>query len=379
MDDDHLLAAKTAVSATVLDNEASTLASGSVADKAFFPAFPVATAEECARLDAQLNEAGVQTIQSTTRSREALRETALPAVSVSEFPAPLPELTCSLHRLDREEARQRMVMVLNEAAAGLPRGFKMDRLLATVRPVFVPRWLLQGYIQGQWQAQGVDVTSWEEACPVCHGSGRTGFGEQQRDCERCWGSGKEKQSRKTRQPETGNATVQRREIIDNLADGLALPTPQATALSTTPFLLPEALRAKLTCLRPASIYIGSTLDGFRNRLGAQLHAQAQTNLKRYSRVEEFLLQPETVQSQAQAAVWLYPAYLAWEETREGQFLVLCDALEGQVQWSLQEAAGASGTQNHDQRDVQANYWLLVAGGILIILVVALLAWYAGTL
>lgn len=370
MTDDPTSAVKTATTATT--DKSPTLAAG-FADKTptdktptDFPAFPEATVDQCARLD----ELAAQMQDARPPAGEG---------AVGDFPSPLPALTCSLHRLDREEARQRMATALNEAAAGLPRGLKVERLLATVRPVFVPRWLLQGHIQGQWRAQGVDVSTWEEACPVCHGSGRTGLGEQQRECERCWGSGREKQNSKTRKPEAGQAQVSRRELIDNLAGGLTLPAPQSAGLTAIPFLVPAAARSKLVCLRPASIYIGSALDGFRNRLASQLQAEAQASLKRYSRIEEFLLQPETVHSQTRAAVWLYPAYLAWDETREGHALVLCDALEGQVQWLLQDSAGRAGTRADGSRDVLTNHWLLIVGGVLITLVVALLAWYAGTL
>lgn len=262
----------------------------------------------------------------------------LPEAAVSDFPAPMMTVMYTPHRLAPDAARSAVAAALAPLAAELPRGAKIDSLVSSLRPVFVPRWFLKGEISANWSASGVEIASWEIGCPACHGSGKQGMGVNQRDCERCWGSGKEKQTSRNKHPESGSVSAALIESLDNHECGVGLTLE--VAHDDNPLLLPDEERMRLRCLRPASVYSSDALDAFKNRLAATIEAQAKATLDRYARIDDFLFDAETVCSHSAVAAWLYPAYLGGCEANGGKCYVLCDALGGKVSWA-QAAAGSA--------------------------------------
>jgi hypothetical protein len=292
----------------------------------------------------------------------------LPEAPVSDFPAPMMTVMYSPHQLALEGARGELTAALTPLAAELPRGVKVDALAASLRPVFVPRWYLKGNISGNWSASGVEITSREVDCSECKGSGKRGLGINQKDCESCWGSGKEKQTSRSKHPESGAVSAALLESLDNHDCGAGLTLE--VALDSEPLLLPDESRMRLRCLRPASVYSSNALDAFKNRLASTIEAQARAGMSRYSRIDDFLFDAESVRSHSAVAAWLYPAYLGWCEAQGGRCYALCDALTGKVSW-VQAAPVASGAPGGR---VESNPWaMLVAGAVA--LLAALAIWY----
>lgn len=293
------------------------------------PPFPHAPVPDAAALNAL--HAIEQAMQATPCS--------LPEAPVSDFPAPMMTVMYSPHQLTLDAARSALTTTLTPLLAKLPRGVKLDALSASLRPVFIPRWYLQGEISADWQANGVEISSWEIECPQCYGSGKRGVGVNQKDCESCWGSGKEKQTTRKKHAASGSDSVALTESLDNHDCGLDLQL--SARHDSEPMLLPDEERMRLQCLRPASIYSSDALDAFKNRLATRLETQAKDTLSQYSRVDDFLFEPDSVRSHSAVAAWLYPIYLGWSEAQGGRLHVLCDALTGEVSWGQAKSDSAA--------------------------------------
>lgn len=294
----------------------------------------------------------------------------LPEAPVSDFPAPMMTVMYSPHRLALAGAREAVAAALAQAGPQLPRGARPERAAETLRPVFVPRWFLKGEIGGSWSANGVETESWEVDCPNCFGSGKIGTGANQRECQSCWGSGKEKQTRKAKHPEHGEAGAALLDSLDNNGTGVALAFEALH--EGEPLLLPDAERARLRCLRPASIYSSNALDGLKNRLAAAMEEQAKSALKKYSRIDGFLFDGESVRSHSAVGAWLYPAYLGSFEAPGAKCYVLCDALGGKVVWT--HGAADDGAAAASSGGTAAKL-PLIAGAAAIALAAGAAAWY----
>ncbi len=267
-------------------------------------------------------------------------ESPLPEAAVKDFPGPTPPVMFSPHAMRPAKARETMLAAFAAAEPALPKGVRAERVADTLRPVFVPFWSLSGEISGQWKATGIETESWQVDCPNCLGSGKVGAGAHARNCETCWGSGKEKQTRKNPYPESGEASAVVRDALDNNGSGVALPIKPETAAPS--WLLPADVRARLRCLRPASLYSSGVADALKNRLAVAIDEQAKSALTKYSRIEGFLFLGETVRSESAVAVWLYPAYLGSFEVDGVRHCVVCDALTGKVSVAQGAADAASG-------------------------------------
>ncbi len=320
------------------------------------PPFPNAQLPDAAALQALRDiEQGMQ------RS-----ESPLPESPVSDFPAPMMTVMYSPHRITPAAAREAVAAALAQASQELPRGAKTERAADTLRPVFIPRWFLSGEISGKWSANGVATESWEIDCPACFGSGKTGVGTQQHQCESCWGSGKQKKSHKNKSPERGDASVSLLDSLDNNASGVELTlTPLHEA---EPLLLPDEERLRLRCLRPASIYSSTALDRLKNRLAATMEEQAKVKLAQYSRIDDFMFEPETVRSHSAVAAWLYPAYLGTFKLPAARGYVVCDALSGKVSWALGAVPVATSATS-------STLFLRLAGGLALAAAVGAAVWY----
>lgn len=294
------------------------------------PSFPDAPVPDAAALNA------LQMIEQEMQRNPI----PLPEAAVSDFPAPMMTVMYAPHRLAPEAASSAVAAALAPLAAELPRGAKVENLAATLRPVFVPRWFLKGEIDANWSASGVEVASQEVECPECQGSGIQGMGVNQRECGSCWGSGKEKRTTRKKHPESGTVSAALIDSLDNHDCGAGL-TLEALH-DSDPLLLPDEERMRLRCLRPASIYSSDALDAFKNRLAATIEEQAKASLSRYTRIDDFLFDAESVRSRSAVAAWLYPAYLGWCEASGGKCYVLCDALDGKVSWAQAAPGTAAG-------------------------------------
>ncbi len=298
-----------------------------------FLGLPVPEAQDMARLEALIQE-------------RSARPTVLPESSVSAFPFPKVTVCVTLHSLDLSAARDAVATSLAQTHPQRLTGIRADRAAESLCPVFLPRWWLKGEISGRWQADGIESENWEVDCPHCFGSGKVGIGVQQRECSSCWGGGKEKQTRKHRHPHEGRDETTLQESVANEGAGGAWSVDAAWAKEKPLlFLLPEAFRGRLSCLRPAGVYPSVVLDAFKNRLACALEDQAKKTLTQYSRVENFRFDPSSIRSQSAAVAWLYPAYLAAVSGKEGKHYVLCDALTGKV---LVQSATAIGEVAEDE-------------------------------
>ncbi len=308
------------------------------------------------------------TLQALHEIEQLMQEdSGLPTAPVSDFPSPMMTVMFSLHRLPLLSAHSAAEKVLAQAASKLPKGSKPDRAVDTLHPVFVPRWFLKGEISGAWQASGIVTSNWEIDCTQCFGTGKLGVGTNQRNCDVCWGTGKQKQVKKETHVEQGEGSVSLMDSLDNNGTGIVLGfKPEHDAL---PWLLPDEERMRLRCLRPAGIYSSSALDHLKNRLASTLGSQCRENLKHYSRVEHFKFDPESVRSNSAVGVWLYPAYISSFHVPEGRGYVFCDAVSGEANWALGLAS--------EQEQVSSSSRLpLIAGGLGgATLIGAAAAWY----
>jgi hypothetical protein len=194
------------------------------------------------------------------------------------------------------------------------------------------------------------------------------MGVNQRECEGCWGGGRQKQVRKDKYGEQGQGDVHLLESLDNNGTGVALDlSPLHEGI---PYLLPDEERMRLRCLRPAGIYSSTALDMLKNRLAAQMEGQAREELKQYSRIENFLFEPESVRSQSAVAAWLYPAYLGWFPVHGAMGYVLCDALSGKANWGLGLASepGATPAESSPR-------WMFIAAGLATAAAAGAATWY----
>lgn len=311
-----------------------------------------------------------QTMQELLEIEQLMErsESPLPEAAVKDFPGPIPPVMFSSHAIRPAKARDAVLAAFAAAAPALPKGVRAERVADTLRPVFVPYWSLSGEISGQWNATGIETESWQVDCPNCLGSGKVGTGAHARDCETCWGSGKEKQTRKNRHPESGGASAVVRDALDNNGSGVALSlNPDAAAPS---WRLPADVRARLRCLRPASLYSSGVADALKNRLAVAIDEQAKGALTKYSRIEGFLFLGETVRSASAVAVWLYPAYLGWFEADGARHVLVCDALTGQVS-VVQGPADAEGTTSRRSSSPKA----LAAIAAAVIAALGAAAWF----
>lgn len=280
---------------------------------------------------------------------------SLPEASVSEFPSPKVTVLFTPHQVSLTAARAAVAASLTEAHPQRLTGIRPDRVLETLRPVFLPRWRIKGEISGRWRADGIKSENWEVDCPHCFGSGKVGIGVQQRECPNCWGGGKEKQTRKQRHPEQGSSEAGLLDSLSNDGAGVHWPASLAAGSPAEPeniLLLPEDFRTKLRCLRPAGVYPSEAMDTLKNRLAMTLEQQAKSTLAQYSRVEGFSFDPLSVRSQTAVAAWLYPAYLASVPGKQGKpgLYGLCDALTGKVLWAQGETGGEE-DEGHESRNL----------------------------
>ena len=293
-------------------------------------------------MQSESQPAGEQNEDLLEIEREMQRiESPLPEAPVSEFSSPMLPLLFSPHLIRPAVARELFLKAFAADGQALPKGTSADHLVETSRPVFVPRWFIGGDIAGKWSATGIETESWEVDCPNCFGSGKVGSGSQKRQCESCWGSGKEKQSRKSKRPESGDASAVVRESLDNNGCGVSLGQALDLDLGIDPLFLPEDAKARLRCLRPATVYPSAASDTLKNRLAAAIEEQAKSGLKRYSRIDGFQFEGETIKSQSTVAVWLYPAYICGFEVNGAKQFAVCDGLTGKVVLRLGTAPAAS--------------------------------------
>jgi len=251
----------------------------------------------------------------------------LPEVQVGEFSPPR---MFTPHRIRPAEARALFLEALGKEPQLLSKGVTPERAVENVRPVFVPRWLISGDISGKWSATGIETESWEVDCPDCLGSGKVGTGTLRRDCPTCWGSGKEKQTKKSKRPESGEAAAVINESLDNNGSGISLELDLDR--SSEPLPIPEAdlNSAHFRCIRPTTIYHSAAADTLKNRLATAIEEQAKSTLGKYSRIDGFQFEGETIKSQSAVAVWLYPAYLCSFEGIGAQQFAACDAVTGKI-------------------------------------------------
>ncbi|MBP9713116.1 MAG: hypothetical protein KBD60_05395 [Sterolibacterium sp.] len=292
---------------------------------------------------------------------------ALPESAASDFPAPMMTVVYSAPKISLAAARAAAASELAQAMQTLPRGAKPERVAETLRPVFVPRWFLKGQISSHWRASGIVTETWESDCPQCFGSGRMGVGTNQRECEGCWGGGKQKQTRKDKHDEQGDVAYTLLDSLDNNGTGVALELSPVHA--EVPWLLPDEERSRLHCLRPAGVYSSTALDVLKNRLAARMEAQVRDRLKQYSRIESFMFEPESVCSQSAVAAWLYPAYLGLFPVPGATGYVVCDGLSGKANWALGLATES------DQVATNATRVPIIAGGLAAAATAGALAWY----
>ncbi len=248
-------------------------------------------------------------------------ETSIPEISIREFSCPL---LFTPYKVNPNEARERFI------AAGmvLPKGVKPERVAASSRPVFVPMWLVSGAISGKWNATGIEVETWEVDCPNCFGTGKTGGRGKSVQCSSCWGSGKEKQSKKSKQPASGESSAAIRECIDNNGTGITLPLDLDKSSETFP--VAESDKSRWTCIRPGTVYPAAVSEVVKNRLVSAIDEKAKAALSRFSRIEGFRYIDETIESQSAVSAWLYPAYSCWFEADGRKHFAVCDGVTGTV-------------------------------------------------
>lgn len=272
---------------------------------------------------------------------QAPTESPLEETPVSDFPSPMQRVMFSLPRLDRlqiaDVARQDQALL-----AGLPRHYKLDDLLAGLRLTWLPCWYLLGHVTGQWQAQGVSLQAAEMACPSCAGTGR---GHDKQKCEDCWGQGTIKDTHKQRRLETGQVEELFEEVHENQGTGLSLGLQPM--LQVPRFNLPDDLRARLNSLRPASIYADAALDQLKLRLARAVETRVRTQLSQYSRVEDIRFEPLSMSSRLEAAVWLYPLWLAGD----GKHVLVGDAHNGQLSLVATAKPGAHDVDAGGEHDL----------------------------
>lgn len=271
----------------------------------------------------------------------AAGESVLAEAPVSDFPSPMQRVMFTPPRLDRLQVAD-IVRQDQALLAGLSRHHKLDALLAGLRLSWLPCWYLLGHVSGQWQAQGVTLQASEMDCASCGGTGRA---QGQQKCELCWGQGRIKDTHKQRRPESGQVEVVLEEMHENQGFGLDLGVQPV--LQAARFNLPDELRLRLNCLQPASIYADGALDQLKLRLARAAEAQVRSQLSGYARVEDICFEPLSMSSHLQAAVWLYPLWLAGD----GRQVLVCDAHNGQLSLVATTKPGAHAAHEGGEHDL----------------------------
>lgn len=288
----------------------------------------------------------------------------LPETPVTGFSCPL---LLTTFRVKPDEARDRLLTALKAAKQNLPKSAKPERMVENIRPVLVPMWLISGSISGKWSATGIEVKTWEEQCPKCFGSGKTGsYSGQQSQCQSCWGSGKDKQSKKSKHIESGEASTEIQEFIDNNGTGVTLALDLDVKSSPKP--LTDDEKARWSCIRPASIYHAAISDVVKNRLAASLDEKAKATMSQYDRIENLQYVGDSVKSQYEVSACLYPAYICWFEAGGNKHFAVCDAVTGKVTVPHFSTASASSAKTPKSKAVIITLVVLIA--------LAIAGWFA---